>query len=128
MMYARMPALDPVERLARLPAIAPASIRVDPPAIAGDITGLSIGSLESRPVYRITAAGISRFVFADTGDAVPPVDRHQALRVAQRFIAVGDVRYDAYLTDSDQWTFNVRRQMPVHRISVDDAQRTRLYI
>ncbi len=31
MMYARMPELDPQERLARLPAINPASIRVMPP-------------------------------------------------------------------------------------------------
>ncbi len=34
MMYARMPELDPQERLARLPAINPASIRVMPSAAA----------------------------------------------------------------------------------------------
>ena len=38
MMYARLPALDPLERLARLPAIAPASIRVAPPLDAAMMT------------------------------------------------------------------------------------------
>lgn len=128
MLYARMPALDPNERLARLPAIAPASIRVDPPRFDGDIIKFSLVTLEGRPVYRTTTDEGTRLVFADTGDAVPAVDRDQALRVARRFAAIGDVRYDAHLIDSDQWTFDVRRRMPVHRIAVDDIQGTRLYV
>lgn len=128
MMYARMPALDPVERLARLPAIAPASIRVDPPPVDGEITRVSIGSIEGRPVYRISTDGGTRRAFADTGDDVPAVDGDQALRIARAFVGVGAVRYDARLTDSDQWTFDVRRQMPLHRIAVEDAAATFLYV
>ena len=128
MIYARMPALAREERLARLSAINPATIRVDPPTHAGEITRFSIGTLEGRPVYRITADGTLQLVFADTGDPVPPVDADQAVRIARRFVAVGDVRYDARLDDADQWTFDVRRQMPMHRASVDDANDTRLYI
>jgi hypothetical protein len=128
MMYARMPALDPGERLARLPAINPASIRVDPPALAGEVSGFAIRSLEGRPVYRITAGGRIRLVFADTGDDIPPVDAEQALRIARAFAGSGSVRYDARLSDADQWTFDVRRLVPLHRIAIEDEAVTRLYI
>ena len=83
MMYARMPALDPIERLARLPALNPAFVRASPPAADGNASGLSLGSLEGRPVYRLSAGGRTRFVFADTGDDVPPVDAEQAVRVGR---------------------------------------------
>jgi hypothetical protein len=126
MMYARMPALDPLERLARLPAINAPSIRVPPPALPAG-AGLAITSLEGRPVYRITGARM-QFVFADTGDAVPPVDREQALRIARTFAGPPAIRYDVRLTDADQWTFDVRRLMPMHRIAVDDAAGTELYV
>ena len=127
MVYARMPALDPAERLARLPAINPQSIRVPPPALA-EGARLSIGSLEGRPVYRIGGAR-TRYVFADTGDAVPPVDAEQALRIARAFSGghLG-VRYDGRLEDADQWTFDVRRLMPLHRVAVEDEAGTRLYV
>jgi hypothetical protein len=125
MMYAGMPALDPVERLARLPAINPQSLRVPPPPAQG--ARLSIASLEGRPVYRVTGAR-TQFAFADTGDAVPPVDREQALRIARAFAGPPSVRYDVRLTDADQWTFDVRRLMPMHRIVVEDAAGTRLYV
>jgi len=71
MMYARMPELSTTERLARLPAINSAHIRTVPPAPAeGDITRLTIGTLEGRPVFRVTARGRTDLVFADTGDAL----------------------------------------------------------
>lgn len=128
MMYARMPSLDPVERLARLPALTPSSIRVPPPAFR-DGARLSIGSLEGRPVYRIAGGARTQFVFADTGDAVPVVDREQALRIALAFSGGhAGVRYDARIEDADQWTFDVRRLMPLHRIAVDDPAGTRLYV
>ena len=41
---------------------------------------------------------------------------------------VNDVRYDARLTDADQWSFGVRGRMPLHRIAVEDAAGTRLYV
>lgn len=128
MIYARMPALDPVERLARLTALMPASIRVDPPETSGELSRLSLGSLEGRPIYRMTIDGRPRFVFADTGDDVPPVDAGQAQRIARAFAGAGTVRYEARLLDADQWTFDVRRQMPVHRIAIDDRPKTRLYV
>ena len=130
MMYARMPELDPVERLARLPAINPASIRVMPAAAAdGDITRLTMTTLEGRPVVRITARGRTEFWFADTGDRVPMVDPDQALRVARAFNGgINNLHYDTRLTDADQWSFGVRGRMPLHRIAVEDSAGTVLYV
>ncbi len=130
MMYARMPELDPVERLARLPAIIPSTIRVMPPAADGvDIARLSITTLEGRPVVRITSNGRTALTFADTGDSVPLVDAMQATRVARRFNGgINNIHYDTRLTDADQWSFGVRGRMPLHRIAVEDAAGTMLYV
>ncbi|MBY0492788.1 MAG: hypothetical protein K2Y23_01115 [Cyanobacteria bacterium] len=130
MMYARMPELGAAERLARLDEITPATIRSLPPSPSeGEITRLAIGTLESRPVYRVTARGRTELSFADTGDPVPAADDRQALRIASKFVSnVHSVHYDARLTDADQWSFGVRGRMPLHRIAVDDAEGTRLYV
>jgi len=130
MIYARMPELSASERLARLPAINSAFIRALPsPPAGGDVTRLTIGTLEGRPVFRVTSRGRTDLVFGDTGDAVPPVDADQAIRIARRFVAgVNEVRYDARLIDADQWSFGIRGRMPVHRIAVDDQAGTRLYV
>jgi hypothetical protein len=129
MMYARLPELDPAVRLARLPAINPASIRTPPPAAADEITRLVLATIEGRPVFRITSRGRTQLAFADTGDAVPIVDADQAMRIARAFDGgVNDVRYDIRLTDADQWSFGVRGRMPLHRIAVGDTARTMLYV
>jgi hypothetical protein len=130
MMYARLPELDPVERLARLPAIIPSTIRVMPSVAGGaDIARLSLTTLEGRPVVRVTANGRTELTFADTGDRVPAVDAEQAIRVARGFNGgLNNMRYDARLTDADQWSFGVRGRMPMHRIAVDDAAGTVLYV
>ncbi|HUQ87903.1 MAG TPA: hypothetical protein VM096_10115, partial [Vicinamibacterales bacterium] len=130
MMYARMPELGAAERLARLPDINSPFIRVLPPTPSeGDITRLVIGTLEGRPVFRVTARGRTQLTFADTGDPVPPVDADQALRIARRFVSeVNEVRYDTRLTDADQWSFGVRGRMPIHRIDVADTAGTQLYV
>lgn len=130
MMYARMPELDPVERVARLPAINPASVRVMPSAPPdGEVTRLAIGTLEGRPVVRVTTGGRTQSSYADTGDRVPIVDGEQALRIARAFDGGGKtLHYDARLTDADQWSFGIRGRMPLHRIVVDDAAGTVLYV
>jgi hypothetical protein len=130
MMYARMPELAAAERLARLPVIVPAAIRVAPPLPAGtEMTRLVINSLETRPVFRITTNGRTQSFFADTGDPLPAVDGAQALRIARAFDGGHHVvRYEARLADADQWSFGVRGRMPLHRIAIDDAARTVLYV
>jgi hypothetical protein len=130
MMYARMPELGAAERLARLAEINPAFIRVLPAApVEGDITRLAIGTLEGRPIFRVTSRGVTALSFADTGDPVPAVDAEQALRIAQKFAGtLNAVRYDTRLVDADQWSFGVRGRMPLHRIAVEDTAGTRLYV
>src|SRR4051812_15704041 len=66
MMYARMPELDPNERLAHLPGIQHASIQLLPPAPANaEITRLSVTTLEGRSIFRVTAQGKTQLWFAD---------------------------------------------------------------
>jgi hypothetical protein len=130
MMYARMPELKTAERLARLTAINPSFIRTPPkPAVEGEIARLTITTLEGRPVYRMTARGRTENRFADTGDPAPIVDREHALRIARAFDGgLNTLRYDTRLTDADQWSFGVRGRMPLHRIAVEDAAGTELYV
>ena len=129
LMYARMPELGEAERLSRLADINPAFIRALPRTADGEIARLVIGTLEGRPIYRAISEGGTVLSFADTGDPVPPVDPGQALRIARKFVSnVPEVRYDAKLTDADQWSFGVRARMPMHRIAVEDAAGTRLYV
>jgi hypothetical protein len=129
LMYARMPELGEVERLSRLAEINPSFIRALPLTGDGEITRLTIGTLEGRPLYRAITREGTVLSFADTGDPVPHVDAAQALRIARQFVSnVSDVRYDARLADADQWSFGVRGRMPMHRIAVQDAAGTRLYV
>jgi hypothetical protein len=129
MMYARMPELSASERLARLPAINSTFLRALPSPAEGEVTRFTIGTLEGRPVFRITERGRTDLIFADTGDHVPPVDADQAIRIARTFVGgMNEVQYDARLIDADQWSFGIRGRMPVHRIAVDDPAGTRLYV
>ena len=129
MIYARMPELGASERLSRLAAINPSFIRALPPAVDGEVARLSMGTLEGRPIYRVGSQGRTSLSFADTGDPVPAVDADQALRIARKFVSnVPEVRYDARLTDADQWSFGVRDRVPLHRIVVADAAGTHLYV
>ena len=130
MMYARMPALDPTERIARLAPLDVSTLRIAPAAVAPDATRLTISMLGDRPVYRVVAGGQPRTIFADTGETLAPVNADRAVEIAKAF-SVGDdstVQYEARLEDADQWTFGVRGQMPLHRISLGDADGTRLYV
>ena len=130
MMYARMPVLDPKERISRLAALDVSALRIAPAAVAPDATRLTITTLGDRPVYRVVAGGKPRTIFADTGEALTPVNADRAIEIAKAFIGDSNtaVRYDARLEDADQWTFGVRGQMPLHRIAIGDADDTRLYI
>ena len=118
------------ERLARLPAINSAFIRTLPPAPAeGEMSRLTIGTLEGRPVFRDYRSRPHRPGLRRHRRRRAAVDADQALRIARTFLGgINEVRYDARLTDADQWSFGVRGRMPLHRIAVDDAAGTRLYV
>lgn len=128
MIYARMPELDPAERLAPLAPITFATIRTAPGAVAAEASRFTIATLAGRPVYRVTTGGARQTTFADTGEALAPLTADRALAIVRALAGPVAVWHDGRLEDADQWTFSVRGQMPLHRIAVADAEGTRLYV
>jgi len=85
MIYARMPVLDPAERLARLAPIAPTTVRTAPGAVAAEASRFTISTLDGRPVYRVTNGGVQQTTFADTGEALELLTADRALQIARAF-------------------------------------------
>ncbi len=134
MMYARMPALDPGDRLDRLPPLDLDSVRVAPARAAGaaglDAEDLSVarvrlGMAGDRPVYRFRTAAGWTAVYADTGSPLLQVSEEQALAIASSYRA-GDapsaataqvpLAYDGYLARPDQWSLQIPGLLPLHRV------------
>ncbi len=127
MMYAGMPSLTPEERLRRLPVLDLSSARVAP-AEAARGAGLSpqhlrVGMLGDRPVYRFLQGGELTTVFADSAESLRGLTADEAVRLVRRFAPehAATIRYDAHLTDADQWTLQSRALLPLHRIALGDA-------
>jgi len=128
MVYARMPVLDPAERLAALAPLDPAAVRVEPGAVAGLASSFTLTTFGGRPVYRVITGGTRRTFFADTGDPLAPLSPADAVLAAKPFAGRASVRYGARLEDADQWTFSVRGRMPLHRLDIADEEGTQLYV
>jgi len=129
MIYARMPELDPDERLSRLKPLEFAAVRVAPGDVASEASRFTLTTLDGRPVYRVTSGGTSQTVFADTGEVLAPLTADRAVQIARSFAGgAATVRHDGFLEDADQWTFAVRNQMPLHRVALEDPEGTRLYV
>ncbi len=129
MIYVRMPALDPAERLAALAPIDSAAVTIGPGVVSAEAQRLTLAMLDGRPVYHVTTDVGARTVFADTGEALTPLTAAGALSIARSFASPGHgLHYDARIEAPDQWTFSVRTQLPLHRIAVDDGEATRLYV
>jgi hypothetical protein len=136
MIYARdMPRLTPRSRLAHLPPIdfdrvrftaSQAAARVDRAERPGRTTLLSI---QGRPAYRFSGPPAAT-VLADTGDVMKPVGERESVDIAARFAGVAPdrVRYLRRLDIADQWTITQRRQLPLHKIAVEDSAGTELYV
>jgi len=134
-MYSKgMPRLTPELRLERLSPIDLTRVRLTPSEAAeragsnrppGRITLLTI---LDRPAYRL-GGGRAVTVFADNGEVLKEVGQAEALRVAGQFMNISeDTLHYALQTEVDEWTLAQRRQMPLHRVTVDDASHTQLYI
>src|SRR5580765_1183977 len=134
MIYARdMPRLTPGVRLRHLAPIDFARVRLSAAEAAARAGLRGSGSatllmLTDRPAYRF--GGRRAAVFADTGDTLEAVDERVSLTIASQFMKVpaSAVHYLQRLEHPDQWTLAQRRQLPLHRIAVDDADGTELYI
>ena len=132
MMYARMPALDPGDRLNRLPPLDLDAVRVDPSQAAAaarldadgpEVHQIRLGMAGERPIYRLrTGAGWSA-VYADTGSPMLQLSERQAMAIAASFArqpAGSTMRialeYDQLLNRPDQWTLELPSLFPLHRI------------
>jgi hypothetical protein len=136
MIYAgAMPELTAEARLAHMPALDWSRVRLTPaeaaqrgklPRGGGRVVLLTING---RPAYRFTGGGRTT-VFADTGDVQTAPDRSQIMAIAARFVNLPEtsLHHAGVLTEPDQWTIGNRRQMPLHKILVDDPARTELYV
>ncbi len=137
MIYARgMPRLTPELRLERLPPLALDRVRLTPADAVRQASGgagrrgsagrMTLVTVMDRPAYRLGETTI----FADTGERLRAVERVGALAIAHRFTGLPEsrLRYVDELTEPDQWTIAQPRQMPVHKVVVDDAAHTELYI
>jgi uncharacterized iron-regulated membrane protein len=137
MMYAKgMPRLTPALRLQRLSAIDLSKIRLTPIEAAARLENrdsgsgrVSVAAILDRPVYRLGGGRGGSIVFADDGSVLDGVDADMAKAIAGRFMNVpSDSVHHSLLTETNQWTIGQRRQLPLHEITVDDSDRTVLYI
>ena len=136
MIYARgMPSLTEELRLERLEPLDLQSVRVMPVEAAeraglGDsLVSVTLLMVMDRPAYRLAGGGAAT-VFADTGELMPELGPVRAREVASRFLDVASerVRHERLLTRADQWTVAERRQLPLHKLSIDDERGTQLYV
>ena len=136
MMYAGgMPRLTPETRLERLPPLDLARVRLSPSQAAerGNMTPhpgrLVLTTIMDRPAYRFDRGSFS-VVFADTGDLMNDVGAAEAMTIASRFMHLPEetLHHVGVLTAPDQWTIGQADQMPLHKITVDDAASTQLYV
>lgn len=133
MMYARMPGLDAGERRARQPPLYFSSARLAPGDIFRDrstVQQIRVGMFGDRPVYRAVVRGRRTTIFADNGETLAVLTPDQATAAAIRFAPASEstIRYDTRLPEPDQWTLQSRGLLPMHRLSLGDADGTVLYV
>ena len=137
MIFARgMPGLTPDVRFLRLPLLDFAAVKI-PPAEAAEKAQLerppsrvTLLTVIDRPAYRFSVGGSTVTVFADTGELLESVSKTDAIKIAARFMNMPEsqVHYAGELFDPDQWTLEDRRVLPAHKVIVDDAAHTHLYV
>lgn len=132
MMYARMPALEPGDRLNRLPPLDVQAVAVTPAEAASaarladgvpDPLQIRLGMAGDRPIYRFRTASGWTAVYADNGSPILQLSEDQATAIAAQFarrpVAGGAPPlpgYDRLLIRPDQWSLQIGPLFPVHRI------------
>lgn len=134
LMYVGMPTLSGSERRARMAPLDLSAATFEPAdaarAAGEGVQGMRLYMLGSRPAFLFLTPSGPKAWYADNGQPVPPVDRAMALDLAKRFApeSAANLRYDARLTTPDQWTLEISRQLPLHRIALEDVADTRVYV
>jgi len=138
MVFKRMPEYSQEERLARLPALNAAAIKLTP-AQALDAAMLQsppqrvlLTSYGGRPVYRLGLEFGSITVFADDGSWLEGVTPDDAVAIAGRLFPENraTVQHVDSLNEPDQWTIGNRFNATgaLHRVALGDAAGTEIYI
>ncbi|MDF3836393.1 PepSY-associated TM helix domain-containing protein [Cupriavidus basilensis] len=136
MMYVAFPALSDAERLAGLPPLDLRAVRVSPDAamagagLARFPRSLRLEMMGGRPVYRmIDWDGKPHTVSALDAARIESVDAPAAQEIARRFAGAAAARW-VETAERDQWTVpnGLNAWRPLHRIALDDAAGTELYV
>jgi hypothetical protein len=137
MIFARgMPSLTPAMRLARLPVLNLDALKLsaaeasEKALLESPPNRSTLVTVMDRPAYRFSVAGSTVTAFADTGDVLEPVGQAEAIKIAARFMNVPETQlhYTGEIVEPDQWTLTERDILPAHKIIVDDAAATHLYV
>jgi hypothetical protein len=137
MIFARgMPGLTPGVRLERLPSLDVSAVKVaaaeavEKAQLDRAPNRLTLLTVMDRPAYRFSSGRSAVTVFADNGDVLEQVGEAEAMKVAARFMSLPETQlhYIGEVLEPDQWTLEERGALPAHKIRVDDASRTELYI
>jgi hypothetical protein len=124
-----MPELTPAERIARLPELDLDGVRIDAREGA-EIAGfeafsdhVALRTILDRPAYVFDAGPFSATVFADTGTLLTEGSPARSRGVAARFLGIADraLEFVGTITQPDQWTLTVRRELPLHKFSTDSG-------
>ena len=90
---------------------------------------VSLVTLLGRPAYRLGAGRDGITVFADNGEQLTEIGKSEAVQIAAQFMRApaSQLGY-ALQTSADVWTLGVRRQLPLHKLRINDSDRTELYV
>lgn len=131
MLYVGYPKLTPAERLAHLPNL-PEACCAELPAAWSDepLHQLRLTSLGGQPYYLLDLVDGRRVALhAQNGKVLDGADAAMALDGARQFAGEVGLRYLGAMHE-DAWTHSrsLDRDRPLHRVEVDDASRTLLYL
>ncbi len=138
MIFKRMPEFTAAERLARMPPLDPAAVRLTPSqafAAAGMDEAperVVLTWVLSRPAYRFVFGSGSLTVFADDGTFADTVDAGTAVRVVEAMFpeSRGRAAHVEARDAPDQWTIGNRfgATGALHRVALGDGAATELYV
>ena len=128
MVYKRMPEFSAEERLARLPPLDAAAVKLSP-ARAFEAAGLQgapqrvlLTSFQSRPVYRFAFEAGSLTVFADDGSYVESVERDDAVAIAAAMFPE-NAATTRYLDSREARPVDDYEPVQIHRGAASDRAR-----
>ena len=133
MLFEPFPSLPQGERLSRGESVQPESIGVTPAAALAaspQVDSLQLRARDGQPVYVLGSKDRPPVIVdANSGGVLGDIGAEAAGRIAQAFSGVKPLRIDARV-EYDQWVvhqgFDAGR--PYHRVKLDDAAGTVLYV